>query len=162
MSDALLKEISGKLDVLADLFKKGGATAAPKTAPAAGNSGGATDPAAAKKAAEKAAAEKKAKDEAAKAAAAKAGAGKGPASGTKAPGGKYTIDQVRDLIRQVAAKDGLGKQSAKDVLADDGGGVEKVTDLKPENYDNVAEACKVLLSNEGNKEEGASAEDDLM
>lgn len=145
MSDALLKEISTKLDNIAGLLSKSGSggAVAPKAGAAGGTPAGGTDDAkvaAAKAAAAKAAAAKKTAEDAAKK---KAGA----TTGTKAPGGKHTIDQVRTMIREVAAK--VDKQSAKDILSDDGGGVEKVLDLKPEFYDKVYEACEVLLKGEG-------------
>lgn len=164
MSDALLTEISKKLSDIAGLLSKAGAApaAAAKTAPAAT----ATD--AAKTAAATAAAAKKA-DEKKKADATAAAPAKPtkPASGgtvaatTKAPGGKHTLGQVRDMIRKVAAD--VDRQSAKDILLDDGGGVERCDLLKPENYDKVYEACEVLLHGEGNKSDAAPAEeDDLM
>jgi colicin import membrane protein len=165
MSDALLTEISAKLTTLIAAVKGGsaaGPTAGAKTATAT-----TTDTKAADAAKKKAEAEAKVKAEAkakleADAVAKAAAAGKGPPAGTKAPGGKYAIEQVRELIRQVASNASLGKQSAKDVLTDDGGGVTRVVDLKPEFYDAVAEACKVLLSSEGSKAESAAEEDDLM
>jgi len=170
MSDALLTEISAKLSVIATLLK-GGAPAATAGAATGGAKNTATattttDTKAADAAKKKAEAEAKAKADA-KAkleadAAAKAAAGpKGPPSGTKAPGGKYNIDQVRELIRQVASNVGLGKQSAKDILSDDGGGVEKVVELKVEYYDAVAEACKVLLAAEGAKNKPPADDDDF-
>jgi len=166
MSDALLTEISKKLsDIHAALIKGGAApVAAPKTTTTTAAPDAAAKAKAEAAAKAKADAEAKAKaDAAAKAkAAAAAAAPKGPAAGTKAPGGKFTIDQVRDLIRQVATNASLGKQSAADILSDDGGGVTKVTDLKPENYDKVAEACQVLLNGEGAGAPAAAPEDDLM
>lgn len=159
MSDALLTRIAEGIDALrADIKKLGGASAgatAPKAAAATGGAatGGAVPgKTAAQKAAEKAAAEK---------AAAPKPAAAGPAAGTKAPGGKRTIEQVRELIRKVAADKNLGKESAKDILRDDGGGVDKVLDLKPEKYDAVYEACEVLLKGEGGSAAPAE-EDDLM
>ena len=171
MSDALLTEISGKLtDILGAL--KGSAPATPKTTTAAAPDKAAADKAAAAKkaAADKAAADKKAADEATakaaaeKAAAAKAAAAKtaGPAAGTKGPNGKFSIEQVREKIREVATNANLGKQSAADILDQDGGGVKKVTDLKPENYDKVYEACQVALQSEGAAPAAAAPEDDLM
>lgn len=170
MSDALLKEISTKLSDIHAVLKAGAAPVAAKAAnPAAAGAPDATKAAkdaAAKKAADKAAADKaaatkKAADEAAKKAAASKPAG--PPAGTKAPGGKRTIEQVREIIRKVASNTGLGMQSAKDILMDDGGGVEKVVELKPEFYDRVYEACEVLLNGEGDKAAPASEpEDDLM
>lgn len=65
---------------------------------------------------------------------------------TNAPlGGKYTRDQVREKIREVACNMNLGKQTAWDILDQDGDGVRRVTDLTPENYDPVYEACVVAL-----------------
>src|ERR1035437_545573 len=122
MSDALLTEISKKLsDIHAAL--KGGAPAGGKPTP------GAVPASDVGKAAVKAAADKAAKaatDKAATVAAAKATSAAASApkpAGTKAPGGKHTIEQVREMIRKVAAD--VGRQDAKDILLDDGGGVEK-------------------------------------
>lgn len=156
MSDALLTKIIEGIDALrADIKSvlKGGAAAAPTAKPAA--AAPAAKPAAAAAAAKPAAAA------AAKPAAAKPAAA-GPAAGTKGPGGKYTIEQVRDIIRKVATNESLGGQSAKDILQDDGGGVTKVTDLKPENYDKVYEAAQVLLNGEGAPASSSSDVDDLL
>lgn len=163
MSDALLTRIAEGIDALrTDIKKLGGASTAGATKPttAGAATGGAAPDAAAKAAAKKAAdaaAAKKAAD-----AAAVAAKDKGPAAGTKAPGGKRTIEQVREIIRKVAGDASLGKQTAKDILQDDGGGVDKVLDLKPENYDKVYEACEVALNAEGSKGSPAAEEDDLM
>jgi hypothetical protein len=170
MSDALLTEISKKLSDIHVALTKGGApaAAAPKPAAAAAAAAAATAPkpdaAAAKAAAEaKAKAEATAKAAAAAAAkdAAKPAAAAGPPSGTKAPGGKYTIDQVREKIREVATNASLGRQSATDILDADGGGVKKITDLQPKNYDAVYEACQVALQSEGSPPAAATEEDDL-
>jgi colicin import membrane protein len=169
MSDALLTEISKKLSDIHATLKTGGTPAAGANKPAAAAVAGAAVPDAAAKAAAaakvKAAAEAKAKAEAeakAKAAAAAKPAA-GPASGTKAPGGKYTVDQVREKIREVATNPALGKSSASDILDQDGAGVKSVKDLKPENYDKVYEACQVALQSEGSAAAAAPApEDDLM
>jgi hypothetical protein len=65
------------------------------------------------------------------------------------------------MVRKVAAD--VDRQSAKDILLDDGGGVERVLDLKPEKFDAVFEACQVLLRGEGASTAGpAPEEDDLM
>jgi len=157
MSDALLERIAVALEAVAKTYT--GAAKTPSAAPTGGQS--AADKGAAADAAKKTAAT----EAAAKAAAAKAAAAKtaGPAAGTKGPGGKYSIDQVREKIREVAANPNLGKQSAADILEDDGGGVKRVTDLKPENYDKVYEAAAVALQSEGGKAPTpATAEDDLM
>lgn len=141
-----------------------GAAATPKaTAQTGTKTATTTDADKAKAAAEakaKADAAAKAKAEAEAKAKAAAASKAGPAAGTKAPGGKHTIDEVRDMIRKVATSESLGKQSAADILNDDGGGVSKVTDLKPEFYDAVYEACQVMLNGEGGA--AGSAEDDLM
>lgn len=171
MSDALLTEISKKLSDIHAALKAGAAPVAAKATTAAAGTGtspdavkAAKEAAAKKDAATKAAAAKKAADEAAaKKAAATPSKPAGPPAGTKAPGGKRTIEQVREIIRKVASNTGLGMQSAKDILMDDGGGVEKVIELKPEFYDRVYEACEVLLNGEGDKAAPASEpEDDLM
>lgn len=81
----------------------------------------------------------------------KPGAGK-PA--TKAPGGKHTVDEVRGLVRQVSTTEGLGKQSALDIL-DEEAGVQNVTNLKAEDYDKVYEACVVALNGAGVTLEGS-------
>jgi hypothetical protein len=171
MSDVLLQSILDEMKGLrSDLAK------APKAT--SGATGGATaatadqvtvaaKAAAAKKAAEKAAAEKAAAEKTAaeKAAAAKTTASKpaGPNASTKAPGGKFSLEQVREKIREVATNPNLGKQSAADILEDDGGGVKKASDLKPENYDKVYEACQVALQSEGAAPaKEAAPEDDLM
>ena len=177
MSDALLTRIAEAVEGLrADIKAKAAGAAAPKPGSAGATDKGAAPAsdeasakaaaaaktAAAKKAAEeKAKAEVKAKADAAAAAAAKAKAG--PAGNTKGPNGKYTADQVREKIREVATNASLGKQDAADILDQDGGGVKRVTDLKPENYDKVYEACQVALQTEGSTPAGAAApEDDLM
>ncbi len=171
MSDQLLERLAVAAEGILAHIKTGGAVP-PK--PTAANSGGDAKADAAKVAAEKAAVEKAAKEKAAAkavadaktAAAAKvaaAGAGKNaPAAGTKAPGGKHTIDEVREMIRKVASNASLGRETAKEILMDDGGGAEKVPDIKPENYDAVYEACQVALTTEGAGSKAAEPEDDLM
>jgi hypothetical protein len=156
MSDALLTEISKKLSDIHAALKGGSqsggaASSGAKTPPPADDA----KKVAADKAVAKAKAEAKAKVEA-------AAAGKTTAAaGTKAPGGKHTVDQVRAIIRKVA--EDIDKPSAKDILKDDGGGAERVADLKPQFYDAVFEACEVLRGGEG-KPAAATAEpeDDLM
>lgn len=165
MSDALLERLAKAAEgILAQMTKSPSGGAARPPAPA-GSAGGAAPDAAAKAAAAKVAAAKKADDDKKKAAAVAAAKAKGgPAAGTKGPGGKHTVEQVRDIVRQVATNASLGKQSASDILDQDGGGVTKVTDLKPENYDKVFEACQVLLSGEGEggTAEAPAEEDELM
>lgn len=58
--------------------------------------------------------------------------------------GKYSIDQVREIIKKVVATDGLGKETAVELL-DTEGGVKKISDLKPADYDKVYEACDGAL-----------------
>ncbi len=163
MSDALLTRIADGIDALRADLKKGfvGTVGATAPKPAAGAAAPDAAKVAAKKAADAAAAKKIADAAAAAKAAAKTPAS-GPAAGTKGPGGKHTIEQVREAIRKVAANASLGKASAKEILADDGGGVERVADVKPENYDKVFEACQVLLASEGAPAAAAEPEDDLM
>jgi hypothetical protein len=152
MSDALLERIAKALETIAANGKV--APAAAGAAPRPPAPGAANKPAAG-----------------AAGAANKAGAGAGapnkpgtnkpaaaPPAATKAPGGKYNLDQVRDIIRKVAANPALGKQAARDVLDTDGGGVATVSEVKPENFDALYEACQVLLSGEGG---GAGAADDF-
>jgi colicin import membrane protein len=173
MSDALLIRIAEAVEGLrADIKAKaagapkpGSAGAADKGAAPASDEASAKQAAAAKAAAAKKAAEEKAKAEVkakADAAAAAAAKNKGPAGNTKGPNGKYTADQVREKIREVATNASLGKQDAADILDQDGGGVKRVTDLKPENYDKVYEACQVALQTEGSAPAAATPEDDLM
>lgn len=150
MSDALLERIATATEGLLAHLKK-----APAAAPTAATP-------AVKAAADRAAAASAAKatpaaaPKAAPAAAPKA-APKAATAATKAPGGKYNSEQVREAIRKVALNPNLGKQSALDILDQDGGGVTKVVDMKPENFDSVYEACQALLSGEG---EGTAAADD--
>lgn len=157
MSDALLTEISKKLGDIHATLKAGAATGASSGGATRAATPGTGNKAAPAKPADKPAAVP-AKPAAAKPAAAAAKGG--PAPGTKGPGGKYTVEQVRDIIRKVAADESLGRQSAKDILAEDGG-VEKIMDLKPENYDKVYEACQVLMSGEGTKGAAPAADDDF-
>jgi hypothetical protein len=165
MSDVHLTRIADALEGLLAHVKKSPVFGLPvggakNPSAGAGASAGGDPKIAAKKAAEKAAAEKVAAEKAAAAAAAKNKSG--PPAGTKAAGGKHTIEQVREIILKVATNESLGKQSAKDVLMEDGAGAQRVIDLKPENYDNVYDACQVLLSNEGTTASQAEPEDDLM
>lgn len=166
MSDALLERLAKATEGILAHIQKSPVFGLPPAG--AANNGGkpATGAAATNKPAAGAAAGNKPAAGAAatnKPAAAAAGnkPGTGPAAGTKAPGGKYTVEQVRDIIRKVASDAALGKQSAADILDQDGGGVTRVTDLKPENFDKVYEACQVLLSS-GEAAAPAAAEDDLM
>ena len=77
-----------------------------------------------------------------------------PPDAVKSPTGKYNYGQVRDIVRKVAMDPCLGKESALDVLNQDGSGVRNVSRMMPENLDNVYEACQVLLSCEGASSEG--------
>lgn len=162
MSDSILERIAVALETIA----KGGG----KVAPAASSGGAAPNRAAAAGAAAAAGGNKATPAAGANkgAAGASAGANKGAAgagagkntaapAAAKAPGGKYNSEQVRDIIRKLATNPSLGKQSALDILDQDGGGVTNVTNLKPEFFDAVYEACQALLSSEG--EAGAGADD---
>jgi len=171
MSDVLLERIATALETIAAAGALKPATPGTPGTSSKGAAGATAPPApdAAAKAAAKAAADKKAADaKAAAEAAAKAAAaaakpgakGATPAAATKAPGGKYNSDQVRDMIRKVAANPNLGKQSARDILEADGGGVTTVSEVKPENFDAVYEACQVALSGEGAAQGGTADPDD--
>lgn len=129
-----------KPDPKAEAAKKAAAEAAKKAAEAA------------KKAATDAAA-KEAK--AGKGAAAKPGAANAQSvpGDTKAPGGKNTYQDVVDALCKV--REAVGKDTALKILADDGGGVKSVRDLKPALYDAVVEGCENEISGEG-----GAAEDD--
>jgi hypothetical protein len=85
----------------------------------------------------------------------KPAATKPAATAPKAQVGKYTEDQVRAKIREVASNEALGKQEALDIL-DENGNVQNVSQLKPENYDKVYEACQAAL----NAIPGSEATDD--
>lgn len=159
MSDVLLERIAKATEGLLAHLK----------APPAGSVGGAVPPKPARAAAAPAAGNKPApaanKAAAAPAAATPAKPAKAAAAApaaAKAPNGKYTSEQVRDIIRKVATNPTLGKQSALDILDQDGGGVTNVTNLKPENFDAVYDACNALLSSEGDGAGPAADEDDLM
>lgn len=162
MSDVLLERIAASLETIAKVYSGAGSAVVNKT------TAGATTPGASNKAAGGATAPKPGnagatapKPGAAGATAPKTGAAgaKGaPAAATKAPGGKYNSEQVRDMIRKVAANPNLGKQSARDILEADGGGVTTVSEVKAENFDAVYEACQVALSGEG---AGAPAEEEF-
>lgn len=164
MSEGLFERLVVALETIAAGVKgakvsvAGGAAAGAATPPKPPAANAAAAGKAAEAAATKAADDKKAA--AAKAATAAAAKGKGntPAPGnTKAPGGKYNAEQVRDIIRKVANNPTLGKQSAREALETDGGGVTTVSELKPEFFDAVYEACQVLLNGEG----GGAASDDF-
>jgi hypothetical protein len=77
-----------------------------------------------------------------------------PSDAAKAPAGKYSYGEVRDIVRKVAMN--LSLESALDVLDHDGGGVTSVSSMLPEYLDNVYEACQVLLSGERASSEGKS------
>lgn len=157
MSDAILERIATALEAIAKQGGKVGTVAAA----AAGAAAGATPPKPAAAPPKPPAAGAKAPDKPAATPPKPAGS-KPPAAAaasTKGPGGKYTSEQVRDVIRKVATNPALGKQSAMDVLDQDGGGVTNVTNLKPELFDAVYEACAVLLAGDGAGE--APAEDEF-
>jgi hypothetical protein len=51
----------------------------------------------------------------------------------------------REIIKKVVATDGLGKETAVELL-DTEGGVKKISDLKPADYDKVYEAYENEIS----------------
>lgn len=147
MSDVILERIAVALEAIA---KGGGKVASTVT-----SSGGAVVPrtgAGAGAGAGAGKATQAGKGTTAAVAGSKGGANKPAPAAAKAAGGKYNSEQVRDIVRKVATTPSLGKQSALDILDQDGGGVTNVTNLKPENFDKVYEACQALLSSEGGGE----------
>jgi hypothetical protein len=72
-----------------------------------------------------------------------------PSTAKVAHVGKYNYGQVRDIIRNVAMNPRLGRQSAYRILQQAGRGALNVSNLKPENLDNVYDACRVLLTRKG-------------
>jgi hypothetical protein len=70
--------------------------------------------------------------------------------------GKYSIDQVREIIKKVVATAGLGKETAVELL-DTEGGVKKISDLKPADYDKVYEACESAMNSGEGGETGDTA-----
>lgn len=146
MSDALLTRIAVALELLASspaAAKAAPAAAAPKPTPAGAGKAAATAgkpaPAAPKPAA--------------------AAPPKPPADTVKAPGGKYNAKQVRDLLREVAGNEALGRQAARDIIKEDGGGAESFVEVKPEFYDGLYEACRVALSGEGADSSSSETDD---
>jgi hypothetical protein len=124
--------------------------------PAAAATGKPAAPAPAATAAKPAAAAKPALN-AAQRQAAKAAA-PAPTKAAAAQAGKYSEEQIREIVRRVVATTGLGKQSAFEVLQDEGG-VQSVGALKPADYDKVYEACNNLLTGgEGGAEVEVSAD----
>jgi len=163
MSDALLTEISKKLsDIHAAL--KGGASAggAKNPTPAASpgqNSAGKTPAGAANR--PSAAPGTAGKTPPAPAANTNKAAGATSAANVKAPGGKHTAEQVREIIKKVATNANLGKQAALNIL-DENAGVQNVSSVKPENFDAVYEACEVELNGVANAGGAAADADDPL
>jgi pyruvate/2-oxoglutarate dehydrogenase complex dihydrolipoamide acyltransferase (E2) component len=58
--------------------------------------------------------------------------------------GQHSLDDIRTIIKKVVATAGLGKETAVELL-DTEGGVKKISDLKPADYDKVYEACDGAL-----------------
>jgi hypothetical protein len=142
MSDKLLERIATALETIAAAASKTAATPAaaaakPATAAAAKPAAAAAKPAAA--AAKPTVTVPPGKP------ATKPAAAKAAAAAPKTQVGKYTEDQVRAKIREVASNEALGKQEALDIL-DENGNVQNVSQLKPENYDKVYEACQAALN----------------
>lgn len=143
MSDKLLERTAAALEgihqhlgTLVQHIQKGGA--APANKPAAAASGAASGAAANKPATNKPAASGATANK----------PGTAPAGGKpprKAPNGTYDEAQVRDLIRQVATHPALGKAEATNILSEEAN-VKMVSEVKVEDFDKVAEACRVELA----------------
>jgi hypothetical protein len=71
-----------------------------------------------------------------------------PSDDAEAPGEKFNYVQVRDIVREVATNPGLGRETALNVLDQEGRGAKNVSSMKPENLDMVYEACRSLLAGE--------------
>lgn len=144
MSDKLLERIAVALEAIA---------ASKTTAPVQAQAGAVPPKSAATGA--KPAADAKAAKPAATAAKPAATAAK-PATDAKAAKpaaapkqvGKYSLDDVRKVIREVSTHEALGKQEAFDIL-DENANVAEVRLLKPEDYDKVYEACVAALNSAG-------------
>jgi hypothetical protein len=75
-----------------------------------------------------------------------------PAAPPPAKVGKYSYEQVRNLIRAVATNDALGKQEASAILEEEAS-VQQISQVKPADYDKVAEACNTALAGVGGQTE---------
>ena len=141
MSDALLTRIAEAIDGLrADLKGSKPAAAAatkPAAAPAAKPAAPAAKPAAA------------------------AAAAKPAAAAAKKPGGKYDADQVKVIVLKVAGTEGLGKEDAKNILKEEANGVTRISDVVPQYFDAVYEACQVALAGVGKPAAASSAADEF-
>lgn len=154
MSDAIFERLAKATEgILAHLQKSpvfglpaGGGAVPPKAAAGGAAAGGASKP---NKPAAGAGAAAGAKPDKAAATPAK------PAAKGKS---KYSSEQVRDAVRQVATNPHLGKQAALDILDEDGGGVQNVSQLKEDFYDSIYEACQVALN--GVKDQATEAAGD--
>ena len=76
-----------------------------------------------------------------------------PAAAAPKQVGKYGVEVTRAIIRQVGNTDGLGQQSARDIL-DEEAGVKAVSKAKPTDLDKIYEACVVALASVGAAPEG--------
>ena len=84
-----------------------------------------------------------------------------PAAAPAKPVGQHSAEDVRKLIKQIGNTDGLGQQSARDIL-DEEAGVKAVSQIKPADIDKVYEAALVALQSVGAAPEGdAPTEDEL-
>jgi hypothetical protein len=71
-----------------------------------------------------------------------------PSDAAKAPGGKFSYGQVRNIVCKVAMNPRLGGEAALNVLDHEGRGAKKVSSIKPEDLEMVYEACRSLLAGE--------------
>jgi hypothetical protein len=71
-----------------------------------------------------------------------------PPDNEKAPGGKFSYGEVRNIVFKAATNPSLGREIALEVLDRQGGGVKNISSMEPEHLDAVYEAFASLLSGE--------------
>jgi hypothetical protein len=71
-----------------------------------------------------------------------------PPDNEKAPGGKFSYGEVRNIVYEAATKSSLGRKMALNILDQEGRGAKSVSSIKPEHFDIVYEAFASLLSRE--------------
>jgi hypothetical protein len=71
-----------------------------------------------------------------------------PPDNEKAPGGKFSYGDVRNIVSEAATDPSLGREIALKVLDRDGGGAKNASSVKPEHLDRVYETFERLLNRE--------------
>jgi hypothetical protein len=71
-----------------------------------------------------------------------------PPDNEKAPGGKSSYGEVRNIVSEAATNPSLGREIALKVLDREGGGAKNVSSIKPAHLDMVYEAFERLLDAE--------------